>query len=119
MVAAIACVTDIRTRKIPNLLTVSAAGIGGLFHFATTSWVGLGWSVAGCAVGLAMFLPFFLLRGIGGGDVKLLAALGAWLGPYQAMWLDLFAALAGGPMARSGGALVAISVARWRMSGGC
>lgn len=99
VVAVIACVTDVRSRKIPNLLTVSAAGLAGLFHLATGGWTGFGWSAAGWAVGLAMFLPIFLLRGIGGGDVKLLAALGAWLGPRQAMWLALFTALAGGPMA--------------------
>jgi prepilin peptidase CpaA len=99
IVALVACVTDVRDRKIPNLLTVSAAGLGGLYHFGTASWSGFGWSARGWAVGLAMFLPIFLLRGIGGGDVKLLAALGAWLGPGQIVWVALFAAVAGGPMA--------------------
>ena len=44
-------------------------------------------------------MPFFLLRGMGGGDVKLLAALGAWLGPGDAFWLAVYASLAGGVMA--------------------
>lgn len=98
-VALLASVSDVRTRRIPNLLTFGAAGLAVLFHFGTRGVGGLGFAAGGWAVGLAMFLPFFLLRGIGGGDVKLLAALGAWIGPYHAMWTGLFAALAGGPMA--------------------
>jgi prepilin peptidase CpaA len=99
VVAAAGCVTDLTQRRIPNVLTFgSAAGAFGFF-LAGEGLSGLGWSVAGCVVGLLMFLPFFALRGIGGGDVKLLAALGAWLGPGAAVWLALFAALAGGPLA--------------------
>jgi prepilin peptidase CpaA len=56
-------------------------------------------AVGGWATGVALFLPFFLLRGMGAGDVKLLAALGAWLGPMQTIWLALFASMAGGVMA--------------------
>jgi prepilin peptidase CpaA len=50
-------------------------------------------------VGCAVFLPWFLLGGMGAGDVKLLAALGAWLGPEGALWAGLYAGLAGGPLA--------------------
>jgi prepilin peptidase CpaA len=57
-------------------------------------------------VGTVLFLPFFLLRGMGGGDVKLLAALGAWLGPGDAFWLAIYASVAGGVMA------IAVSLAR-------
>ena len=53
----------------------------------------------GWATGVLLFLPFFLLRGMGAGDVKLLAALGAWLGPLQTVWLALFASIAGGVLA--------------------
>lgn len=98
-IAAIACFTDLKSRRIPNLLTLTgAAGAFGLF-LARDGWHGLAWSVEGWAVGLAMFMPFFLLRGMGGGDLKLVAALGAWVGPFSAVWLALYAALAGGPMA--------------------
>lgn len=97
--AAIACITDLKSRRIPNVLTLgAAAGAFGLY-LARDGWHGLAWSLGGWAVGLAMFLPLFLLRGIGGGDVKLLAALGAWVGPLSAMWLALYAAIAGGPLA--------------------
>jgi prepilin peptidase CpaA len=54
---------------------------------------------AGLIVGLLMFLPVFWLGGMGGGDVKLLSALGAWIGPGPALWMAAFTALAGGPLA--------------------
>jgi prepilin peptidase CpaA len=98
-VAVTGCITDLRTRRVPNWLTLGAA-LGGIGWGAIGGgWAGLGWAAAGWATGLAVFLPMFLLRGIGGGDVKLVAALGAWLGPVAALWVGAFAALAGGPMA--------------------
>jgi prepilin peptidase CpaA len=98
-VAAAACVTDVRSRRIPNWLTFGSAAAAFGFFLTSQGWHGLGWSAAGWAVGLVMFLPFFLLRGIGGGDIKLVAALGAWVGPMSAVWVALFAAVAGGPLA--------------------
>jgi prepilin peptidase CpaA len=56
-------------------------------------------SAGGWATGIALFLPMFLLRGMGAGDVKLLGAAGAWLGPAGALWTALFAVLAGGVLA--------------------
>ena len=99
LVALAACVTDLRSRKIPNMLTLGAAIAAFAYGAVSGGWPGLGWAVAGWAAGLAVFLPFFLLRGIGGGDVKLMAALGAWLGPITALWVGAFAGLAGGPLA--------------------
>jgi prepilin peptidase CpaA len=55
--------------------------------------------VTGWAVGVVVFCVPFALRGLGGGDVKLLAALGAWLGPRDAVWLALYTGVAGGVMA--------------------
>jgi prepilin peptidase CpaA len=99
VVAGAGCVADLRTRRIPNVLTLGAAAGAFGHHLATAGLPGLGFALAGWGVGLLMFLPVFVLKGIGGGDVKLLAALGAWLGPGQAVWLCLFTALAGGPLA--------------------
>jgi prepilin peptidase CpaA len=98
-VAAAACITDLKSRRVPNALTFGAALAGLAWGGASGGWSGLGWAAAGWAAGLAVFLPFFLLRGIGGGDVKLVAAIGAWLGPVGALWVGAFAALAGGPLA--------------------
>ena len=53
----------------------------------------------GLAVGLAVFFPFFALGGMGGGDVKLMAALGTWIGWSPIVWTALYGAVAGGVMA--------------------
>jgi prepilin peptidase CpaA len=99
LVALGGCVTDLRTRRVPNMLTLGAAAGALGFHLLVGGWAGLGWAAAGWLTGLALFLPFFALGGIGGGDVKLLAALGAWLGPGATVWLAIYAALAGGVLA--------------------
>lgn len=96
---ALACVSDLRTRRIPNVLTLSAAGAAVLFHAATGGWSAVGWSLAGLFVGALLFFPMFALRGMGAGDVKLLAALGAWLGPGQVAAVALATSLAGGAIA--------------------
>ena len=98
-IALAACVTDLRTRRVPNVLTLGAAGAAVAFHAASHAGSGLLFAVLGWGVGLLMFLPLFVLRGIGGGDVKLLAALGAWLGPSLVLWVAAFAAIAGGVFA--------------------
>jgi prepilin peptidase CpaA len=99
MTGLVACVTDIRSRRIPNLLTFGAALGAVAVHVAASGWSGLATSAGGWLAGVALFLPFFLLGGMGGGDVKLLAALGAWLGPRDAFWLAIYASMAGGVMA--------------------
>jgi prepilin peptidase CpaA len=93
---ALACIADLRTRRIPNLLTYSAAGCALLFHLATQGWSGLGWSAGGWLLGAALFFPIFALRGMGAGDVKLLAAVGAWVGPAQVVAVALLTSIAGG-----------------------
>jgi prepilin peptidase CpaA len=98
-VGLVACVTDVQSRRIPNVLTFGAAVAALLFHAIADGRAGAGMAVAGWVVGVAIFLPFFLLGGMGAGDVKLLAALGAWLGPRDAFWLAIYASLAGGVMA--------------------
>lgn len=98
-VAALAVVWDLRTRRIPNALTFGAAGAGLAFAvYAGGPW-GLAAAAGGWLVGAALFFPLFALGGMGAGDVKLLAALGAWLGPADTVWLAIFASVAGGVMA--------------------
>jgi prepilin peptidase CpaA len=94
-----ACVTDMKSRRIPNTLTFGAAAGAFGYSLAAGGFPAMGWSFLGWLTGAALFFPLFALRGIGGGDVKLLAALGAWLGPAPTVWLALFSALAGGPLA--------------------
>src|SRR6476469_961813 len=102
-VLILACISDLRTRRIPNVLTLSAIAGALLFHALTGGVSAAGWSLAGCVVGAALFFPMFALRGMGAGDVKLLAAVGAWLGPSQVVLVALAASVAGG--------LIAIAVA--------
>ena len=99
ILVALACISDLRTRRIPNLLTFSAAGFALLFHLVTGGIDAAGWSVAGWLTGAVLFFPIFALRGMGAGDVKLLAALGAWLGPGDVATVALATSLAGGVIA--------------------
>lgn len=99
VISLIACVSDLRTRRIPNALTFGAAIAGLLAHTALEGASGALTAGAGWLTGLAIFLPFFALGGMGGGDVKLLAALGAWLGAYETLYLALYSAALGGALA--------------------
>lgn len=78
---AAAAVTDYRTRKIPNWLTVSAAVAGLLYHTLAPGGFGPLMALAGFGVGFCLLLLPWILGGGGMGDVKMLAALGTWLGP--------------------------------------
>lgn len=98
-IAAVASVIDLRTQRIPNLLTVGAALLGFAYHGVVSGVTGLGWALAGWVAGALVFIVPFALRGLGGGDVKLLAALGAWLGVKDVFWLALYTGVAGGVLA--------------------
>jgi prepilin peptidase CpaA len=100
--AAAAC--DLHSRRVPNVLTFGAAGVGLLCSWVHAGMGGLGQSVLGWLTGLALFLPLFAVRGMGGGDVKLLAAFGALLGPVGVLWAAVWASLAGGVLAIGVGA---------------
>ena len=90
-----ACVWDLRTQRIPNLLTFSAAVAALVFHAATAGWSGIGFSVSGWLVGTLLFFTMFSMRGMGAGDVKLFAAFGAWLGPRDALYAAVATAILG------------------------
>ena len=125
--AAVGCAFDIRTRRIPNALTFGAAAAGFGYHTVTGGLSALGGSAAGWLVGVLMFFVPFVLRGLGGGDVKLLAALGAWVGPTDVMWVALYAGVAGGLLAlglalatgylRTALANIGRLLAHWRVAG--
>jgi len=82
IIAGLAAISDLRQRRIPNVITVPAAALGLLFH--TLLPLGEGWlfALAGFAVGAVLLTLPYLLGGGGMGDIKLLAALGTWLGPF-------------------------------------
>jgi prepilin peptidase CpaA len=92
----VAALWDIATRRIPNALTFGAALAALLVHGYMAGWSGAGYAAAGWAAGVALFFPVFALGGMGAGDVKLLGAVGAWLGPIGAVWVALYSGIAGG-----------------------
>jgi prepilin peptidase CpaA len=96
IVAMAAVVCDVRTRRIPNTLTFGAAALALAYGLFASGLRGVGMAAGGWLAGAALFFPFFALGGLGAGDVKLLAALAAWLGPAESVWLAMFAAMAGG-----------------------
>src|SRR5262245_60930961 len=99
VLSAVACWTDVRTRRIPHLLTFGGPAVALVFALTTGGPMGLLRSALGWLAGAGLFVPCFVLGGMGAGDVKLVGCLGAWLGPMMAVYLDLYAAIAGGVMA--------------------
>src|SRR5688572_7133909 len=97
-IALVAVAWDISTRRIPNVLTFGAALVALLAHAYIGGWIGLGMAAGGWIAGVALFFPIFALGGMGAGDVKLLGAVGAWLGPVAAVWVALYSGIAGGMM---------------------
>jgi len=81
-VTGAAAFTDWRMRRIPNGITVPAAILGVAYHALFPSGSGMVFGLSGFAVGFLLLLLPYILGGGGMGDVKLLAALGSWLGPY-------------------------------------
>ncbi len=100
---------DVRSRRIPNVLVLVGLVLAfalqavlpegdGLF-LAPFGSIGLLWSLAGVATGLALLLPMYALRALGAGDVKLLAMIGAFVGPGAAIGIAACTLLAGGMLA--------------------
>lgn len=97
--AAVAAFWDLRTRRIPNWLTLPAALLGLALNVAISGSDGLRQSGLGLLAGLALLSIPFAIGGMGAGDVKMLAAIGAFAGPAFAFQTFLFGALAGGLIA--------------------
>ncbi len=74
-------VSDIRNFKVYNALTFPCFFAGILYHSATLGWGGLGYSLGGSLLGLAVLIIPYLMGGVGAGDVKFVMAIGTWLGP--------------------------------------
>lgn len=98
-VLAIATFTDVRSRRIPNWLVLPFLVIGVVVSGWMQGWHGVGQSLMGIGLG-ALVLGFFCwMGGMGMGDMKLCAAVGAWIGPAQLMVALVVMAMAGGIMA--------------------
>lgn len=87
---------DLRYMRIPNMLTVAGA-VSAMLYFSFVSGVeGVVSAIAGLAAGLLPMLVLYLLKGIGAGDVKLFAALGAWIGLYPVLYAAMYSILFAG-----------------------
>ena len=96
-----AAISDCRTHRIPNRLVLFGLLFGAI---CTTLWPpflhgSFLFPLAGMGVGLLLFLPLYLLRAMGAGDVKLLAMVGAFLGPAETFYAALATMIVGGVMA--------------------
>ena len=97
---------DVRTRRIPNYLTLGIALSGLAYQLGLQGWQGAVHSFTGLALGFGLLFIPYAMGGMGAGDVKALAALGAWLGPWATFLLFCYTAVAGG--------LLALGVLWWR-----
>ena len=91
-----AAITDVRSCKIPNAITFSLALWGLLIHGFTNGLEGLLFSLKGLGVGLGLLIMFYIWGGMGAGDVKLLGAVGAIIGPSDVFIAFLVTASLGG-----------------------
>jgi prepilin peptidase CpaA len=98
-VVTVATITDLRSRRIPNWLVVPFLVLGLVVSGILHGWRGLGQSLLGMAVAGAVMGVFYFLGGMGMGDLKLCAAVGAWIGPWQVMIALILTSLVGGVMA--------------------
>ena len=96
IVLLIAVVTDLRSSRIPNWLTFSAMGFALAGHAWLGSMHGVLFSLAGLGTGLGLFFLIYLAGGIGAGDVKLMAAIGAFVGVYGVLSSAWLAMVVGG-----------------------
>lgn len=98
-VLAIASWTDWRERKVYNWLTFPAMGLGLVLNLAAHRWPGLAQAALGLAAGGLIFFPAYYWGGMGAGDVKLMAAVGALMGWVYALDTAIYASLVGGAAA--------------------
>lgn len=103
---ALAVRQDLVQRRISNVLTLAGLAVGIALQSISGGASGLLNALAGAGVGLLCFLPLYLSKGMGAGDVKLMAAAGAFFGPADAFIAALLSLAAG--------ALLALVIMLWR-----
>ena len=96
LLAVVATLADVRTRKVPNVITGPALLLGVGCHLVLGGPADAGSALAGALLAGAILLPGWLLKWMGAGDVKLMAAVGAWLSYPQSLYAVLAALITGG-----------------------
>jgi prepilin peptidase CpaA len=99
VVGVAASIDDLWRRQISNWIPSSAFAGGVILQTVQHGWRGAGSALAGALAGAGVFLIFYLLGGMGGGDVKLMAGFGALLGVQLLLQAALWTAGCGGVMA--------------------
>lgn len=100
LLVSIAAVNDLATRRIPNRLLLIGLTCAFILRLLSPNpGTSLLVALSGMIAGLAIFLPFYLLRGMAAGDVKLMAVIGTFTGPEEALLIAVMTWCAGGVMA--------------------
>jgi prepilin peptidase CpaA len=100
LVGLAATIDDLARRQIANWIPAAALAGGFGWQIGQNGiWPGAGYALGGAAVGFTVFLIFYLMGGMGGGDVKLMAGFGALLGTSGVLWAALLTAMVGGGLA--------------------
>lgn len=100
LLVSIAAVNDLMTRRIPNRLLLAGLACVLVLHLlSATPGAALLAALGGMGVGLAVFLPFYVLRGMAAGDVKMMMVVGAFTGPADALEIAVLTWCIGGVMA--------------------
>jgi prepilin peptidase CpaA len=106
ILVVLAAFSDLRSRRIPNWITIPGTALGLALQTLSGGWRGGLTSLEGAALGIGIFIVFFLTGGMGAGDVKLFGAVGSLVGPQALILVFVFTALLGG--------MAATGVAIWR-----
>ncbi len=99
VLAVVAAIMDLRQHRIPNWLTYPGIVLGFGCRGALLGWKGLASALAGCLLAGGVMFLFFMVRAMGAGDVKIMAAIGAFVGPENAVAVLLATAICGGVLA--------------------
>ena len=99
LVCVVGAITDLRSRRIPNWLTLSALPVGLIASGILGGWQGLFLSFVGILLALLIYFPLYLLRAMGAGDAKMMAAIASFIGPLMWIHLFIFSSILGGIVA--------------------
>ena len=111
----VAAYVDGKELRVPNKITIPMIIAGWIYSMIAYQlngegwYVGLGWSLAGTAVGLATLLPAYAIGGMGAGDVKMMGAIGAWIYCANTFYAFCVSAIVG--------ALLSIGMIIWAKQG--
>jgi len=99
LVAVVGAALDLQQRRIPNWLTYPGIVLGFVLRGTLLGWRGLATALAGCLLAGGVMFLFFMVRAMGAGDVKIMAAIGAFVGPQHTGNVLLATAIFGGILA--------------------